>query len=305
MSEEKYNWITLAGDFSERDNTLLFHSNKHINSENKQPTPSIGIIICNKSFSEGIISAEIGFKKITESSACEIIINYDIDKKTHVSAGLGFGSMYEIRSIDSEYKTKFHASLGTKDILKAGKKYDVKVNVFGSRVTLSVDGVKVLSTNLPFNLTQSQVGIYCLDEEDITISNFRVEVEKPKAFVVMQFSEPYNELYTDVIKKITNEFGIEAIRADETYSAGLIIADIIKYIEESKIIIADISSANPNVYYEVGYAHALNKPTILIAEKGVKLPFDVSPFRTLFYENSIRGKEKIEENLRKYIKSAL
>jgi hypothetical protein len=59
------------------------------------------------------------------------------------------------------------------------------------------------------------------------------------------------------------------------------------------------------VFYEVGYAHALNKPTILIAERNIKLPFDVSPFRTLFYENTIAGKKKIEEGLRKHITSAL
>jgi hypothetical protein len=56
----------------------------------------------------------------------------------------------------------------------------------------------------------------------------------------------------------------------------------------------------------VGYAHARGKPTILIADRGIeKLPFDVSPFRTLFYENSIDGKRRIEEGLRKHIKAIL
>ncbi|MFZ4476031.1 MAG: hypothetical protein ACOYPR_12610, partial [Saprospiraceae bacterium] len=81
----------------------------------------------------------------------------------------------------------------------------------------------------------------------------------------------------------------------------MILADITKQIYESKLIIAEISPVNANVFYEVGFAHALNKPTILIAEKSTKLPFDVSPFRTLFYENSIAGKKKIEEGLRKHI----
>ncbi len=95
------------------------------------------------------------------------------------------------------------------------------------------------------------------------------------------------------------------MRADETYGPGLIIADITKEISESRIVIAEVSPTNSNVYYEVGYAHALNKPTILIAEKGVKLPFDVSPFRTLFYENSIAGKKIVEEGFRKHVKAVL
>ncbi len=121
----------------------------------------------------------------------------------------------------------------------------------------------------------------------------------------MQFSSPYDELYKDVISVVCEELNLSVVRADETFGPGLIIADITRQLEESKIVIAEISPANPNVFYEVGYAHALNKPTILIAERSTKLPFDVSPFRTLFYDNSIAGKKKVEEGLRKYIKAAL
>ena len=58
-------------------------------------------------------------------------------------------------------------------------------------------------------------------------------------------------------------------------------------------------------FYEVGYAHALCNPTILLAEKGTRLPFDVSPFRTLFYENSIAGKRVFEEGLRRHVGASL
>jgi hypothetical protein len=49
----------------------------------------------------------------------------------------------------------------------------------------------------------------------------------------------------------------------------------------------------------------MGKPTILLAHKGTKLPFDVSPFRTLFYENSISGKQKVEIGLEKHLKASL
>jgi nucleoside 2-deoxyribosyltransferase len=98
---------------------------------------------------------------------------------------------------------------------------------------------------------------------------------------------------------------VDAKRADEVYGPGVIIADIVKQIVESKLIIAEITPANPNVYYEIGYAHALGKPTILIAEKATELPFDVSPFRVLFYENTIAGKKRIEDGLRRHLESIL
>jgi len=121
----------------------------------------------------------------------------------------------------------------------------------------------------------------------------------------MQFSAPYNDVYSEVIKNVCDEEGMEVLRIDEETGPGLIIADIVKAIIDAKVIIAEISPNNANVFYEVGYAHALKKPTILIAEKGTKLPFDVSPFRTLFYENTIAGKNKLEKGLKKHIYSSL
>jgi nucleoside 2-deoxyribosyltransferase len=107
------------------------------------------------------------------------------------------------------------------------------------------------------------------------------------------------------MRVICQEFGLEVIRADEEYGPGLIVADVARQIVESKVVIAEITPANPNVYYEVGFAHALNKPTILIAEKPTKLPFDVAPHRVLFYENSINGKARLEAGLRKHLHSIL
>ena len=66
-------------------------------------------------------------------------------------------------------------------------------------------------------------------------------------------------------------------------------------------MIADISGVNANVYFEVGYALASKKPIILLAKKDTELPFDVSGFRVLFYEDSIGGKAKVEEGLRKHL----
>jgi len=106
----------------------------------------------------------------------------------------------------------------------------------------------------------------------------------------MQFTESFNTLYEEVIKPVCREFGYQAVRADDRFNSGLIINEIIQSIQDASIVIADITPKNPNVYYEVGYAHALNKPTILLSDKTQdKLPFDVSGFRTLFYR--IRSEE--------------
>jgi len=114
----------------------------------------------------------------------------------------------------------------------------------------------------------------------------------------MQFSTKFHGIYAEVIKQICLEFDIEIKNIGEEFGPGLIIEDIATAINESKFVIADITPGNPNVFYEVGYAHALQKPTILLAEKDTRLPFDVSGFRTIFYEDSIVRKRSIEDGLR-------
>ena len=73
--------------------------------------------------------------------------------------------------------------------------------------------------------------------------------------------------------------------------------DIIEGLVESEVIVAEITPANPNVFYELGYAHALGKPTILLAERGRELPFDIRGYRCIFYDNTIGGKKEIETKL--------
>jgi hypothetical protein len=124
-------------------------------------------------------------------------------------------------------------------------------------------------------------------------------------FVVMQFSGRYNELYSKVIQPVAGEFELEARHVGEIWGPGLILHDITQGIIDAKIVIAEITPANQNVFYELGFSHALGKPTILLAKKGKKLPFDISGYRCLFYENSIRGKKAIEEGLRKHLAAIL
>ena len=128
-----------------------------------------------------------------------------------------------------------------------------------------------------------------------------------KAFIVMEYSLPYNELYEEVIKPVCINHKFEPIREDESSSTGFILSDIFKQINEAKFIIAEITPSNPNVYFEIGYAVAINKPIIFVADKDNEksLPFDISGFRVLFYQNTISGKKKIEEGLSKHIEAIL
>jgi hypothetical protein len=125
-----------------------------------------------------------------------------------------------------------------------------------------------------------------------------IDDRRPNAFIAMQFSESYNEVYRDAIRPLVEQIGFEPFRVDEAAGPGIILNDIWARITEASVVIAEVSEANPNVYYEVGAAHALRKPTVLLAQRGTKLPFDIGPHRCIFYDNSIPGRARLLDALR-------
>lgn len=299
-----YNWISILGTF-EHDNDAIIFKGGETTSTDGSLLHNVGNFICNQAFGGGIISGEIEFLSSSENEGCEFILFYYPPTKAFITAGLGGGGgLCSIRTWTGD-QWIIHAVVGEKKQISANRIYNLSVSVQGSRITVTIDGVNALITNLPFSIPRGQTGIWCIGKNDIKINKYHISMVRPKIFVVMQFTPQYNELYSNVIKPVCKDLALDAIRADETYEPGLIIADITRKIIEATVIIAEITPANPNVYYEVGYAHALNKPTILIAEKPTKIPFDVSPFRVLFYENTIGGKAKIEAGLRKHLNTIL
>jgi hypothetical protein len=296
-------WQALYGKFDVSDERLVFKGEPIVDQD--RHGPSIGVLISDQRIVSGTVTGTVAFSQITEDSACELLLFYQPNSGAFLTAGLGAGgSLFTIRSFVGG-RWQWHAMSGDRENLKPNLPYEVRINVVGSRASLSVGGVDVLSTYLPIVPPEGQAGIWCADSVPITITDFTVQTVEPIAFVVMQFSRPYNELYAEVIKPICNDLRVRAFRADETYGPGFIIADIIRHIYDAHLVVAEITPSNPNVYYEVGYAHAMNKPTILIAEKGTDLPFDVSPFRTLFYENTIEGKTRFEKGFRNHLEAVL
>ena len=169
-------------------------------------------------------------------------------------------------------------------------------------IRLSIDGVMVCQASAQTRL--GHVDVRVRGPESVSIRPQEWAVRKPRAFVVMQFGDEFDALYTDVIGPTCVEFGFDVIRADDIYLPGLILADIVRSINDAQLIIADITTDNPNVFYEVGYAHGIGKPTILMSDRRrEKLPFDVSGMRTLFYDNTIGGKSQVEQKLGRHLEA--
>ncbi len=296
-------WIPVIGAIDVEDAEIHYRGKPATPDSTGQPRPSIGLALSDQDFGGGTIRASIRFDSVSTNTFAGLVLYYEPQTQSFIEVQLGGPSYFCAVWSQVNRQWTNYGGVGTGDQVKSGRVYQVEAWVKGSAVHVTVDGVKVLSSVLPITLPAGQAALYFQGEADIHVSGFTVSSAKPKAFVVMQFTPPYNELYEEVIKPVCAEFGVAAERVDEQFGPGVIIQDIERQILESRVVIADITPANLNVYYEVGYAHALKKDTILVAEKPTVLPFDVSPFRVLFYENSIAGKTKVQAGLRRHLEA--
>ena len=112
------------------------------------------------------------------------------------------------------------------------------------------------------------------------------DIVPKRAFVVMPFKQELYDAYYFGIRQPLEQCGYVVDRADEMQFVGGIVEKIRKSIEEADLIIAEMTDLNPNVYYEVGLAHALNKRVILITQSIENLPFDLRGMRHIIYETA-------------------
>jgi len=135
---------------------------------------------------------------------------------------------------------------------------------------------------------------YGIDPDEITIDERLV-------FILTPYSEnSIGEFLT--IRTACNESGLLAVRGDEESISGEIFAHIIRSIAKSQLVIANINGRNPNVFYELGIAHMMNKPTILVSRMGEAIPFDILPKRVILYGSAEELRVKLREALRPFSK---
>lgn len=110
---------------------------------------------------------------------------------------------------------------------------------------------------------------------------------KPFAFFLMPFDPGFLDIYKFGIKQTAEELGVVAERVDEQQFSETILERVYRQIENSDFIIAEMTGKNPNVFYEVGYAHAKGKLCALITQSAADIPFDLKHHPHVIYDGSI------------------
>jgi hypothetical protein len=128
-------------------------------------------------------------------------------------------------------------------------------------------------------------------------------------FVMMPFGSPIGSYYEKVYEPAIKKAGLNPVRADnEIFGTGKIMDQIWSGINAARVLVAELTTRNPNVFYELGLAHALKKPVVLVAGKEEDVPFDLKHIRVIYYDmtDPFWGQkllDKVSENILSALKN--
>ncbi len=124
---------------------------------------------------------------------------------------------------------------------------------------------------------------------------------KKICFVIMPFSGQFDGIWLNVIKPAVEGTGDSCFRVDDFFKVGSILTDILDSIRSADYIIADLTIPNPNVYYELGFSHALGKRVVLLTQDLNTLPFDLKHQRVIVYHDTASGAAKLKSDIVSFI----
>jgi len=147
-------------------------------------------------------------------------------------------------------------------------------HILVSRLETQPESVEFQNTLSLTNFLKS----YGLKETDTAIDPNLV-------FVLTPFNEQFAESF-NIIARTCRDLGLRCLRGDEAYVRGDIFPHILRHILKARIIVANIDGRNPNVFYELGIAHALDKVTILVTKSIKSVPFDLRGKKLVVYQDA-------------------
>ncbi|MGF1751906.1 hypothetical protein [Vibrio cionasavignyae] len=141
---------------------------------------------------------------------------------------------------------------------------------------LQLDGNRKSDVKKPIKLNEFLKSASIKDEDLI---------ERDFVFVLTPFHSKFDGVY-DEIKNVCDKADIRCVRGDEQNFKGDIFSHVLRNIVQAKVVVANLSGRNPNVLYELGIAHALDKTTILISNAIDELPADIKSKRIVVYKET-------------------
>jgi hypothetical protein len=122
-------------------------------------------------------------------------------------------------------------------------------------------------------------------------------IEPTLVSAMMPFHPAFDRVYT-TLQDVAAAAGLRCRRADDIWENPAVMQDVASLIDRSRVVIADCTGRNPNVFYEIGIAHTLGREVILITQNEADIPFDLRHLRYVQYLNNGEGLAALADRLR-------
>jgi hypothetical protein len=134
----------------------------------------------------------------------------------------------------------------------------------------------------------------------VDVAQSSIPPARPNTAFILMWMDPDNDDLEDVLnayRETCKTYGIRAVRADEIEHQDVITQVVLDWLRSAEFLIGDLSGERPNVYYEIGYAHAIGKRPILYRKKGTRLHFDLSVHNVPEYRNESHLRKLVGQRL--------
>jgi len=120
--------------------------------------------------------------------------------------------------------------------------------------------------------------------------------------VMMPFNKAFDIVY-ETIEQAVNDAGLHCVRADDIWNHDHVMDDVLSLIWRARIVVADLTGKNPNVFYETGLAHSLPRRTVLLTQDPDDVPFDLRALRYLLYGLGTQDRRQLRTQLEQRLRT--
>jgi len=121
-------------------------------------------------------------------------------------------------------------------------------------------------------------------------------IEPTLVSAMMPFHPSFHRVY-ESLQRVATAARLRCRRADDIWENPAVMQDVVSLIDRSRLVIADCTGRNPNVFYEIGIAHTLGREVILITQNEGDIPFDLRHLRYVTYLNNGEGLAALEQRI--------
>jgi len=259
----------------------------------------------------GATRDSMSFDRIFEYTEPELINKFKIDQTIDFNALISLPCLFIQETFGDRNRVVQVGNIvrATKSRLEANLEY-----FFDTSIPPLTNGlIERLASDLDiqdFEFSRKHWAVKNIDLFQVLLRNLQPRRQLPRVFsildpenieptlasVMMPFHPSFDAVYSE-LKKTTESIGFHCKRADDIWKNPAVIQDVVSLIDSSKILICDCTGRNPNVFYEIGIAHALGRETILITQSESDIPFDLRHLRYVKYLNNGEGLAALSSKL--------